>query len=160
MSDVMPSLVTKTLSSSSLPVKSSATTYRLGDTPLATSSMYWSTPPGGTPQAAQAEEELDQEGDREEVREAEEGWGGGVNGKQPDHTRQSSVHRQREERKKKKRTGLVCVVPRMRLLIPSRLTNTLSRSSLPVKSSAITYKLGLTALAASSMAWTRQHSSV
>lgn len=75
MSDVMPSLVTKTLSSSSLPVKSSATTYRLGDTPLATSSMYWSTPPGGTPQAAQAEQELDQEGDREEVREAGEGWG-------------------------------------------------------------------------------------
>lgn len=32
-------------------------------------------------------------------------------------------------------------------------------SSLPVKSSAITYKLGLTALAASSMALRRQHKS-
>lgn len=48
----------------------------------------------------------------------------------------------------------ISAVPRMRLLIPSRLTKTLSRSSLPVKSSAITYRLGLTALAASNMAWT------
>lgn len=42
ISDVIPSLVTKTLSSSSLPVNSSATTYRLGQTVLATSSMNWS----------------------------------------------------------------------------------------------------------------------
>lgn len=39
MSDVIPSLVTKILSSSSLPVNSSATTYRSGRTVLATSSM-------------------------------------------------------------------------------------------------------------------------
>lgn len=80
------------------------------------------------------------------VKEEEEG------GKQPgnDHTRQFSP--QAERKKKKKNMELVHLVPRIRLLIPSRLTNTLSMSSLPVKSSAITYKLGLTALAASSMA--------
>lgn len=43
MSDEIPSLVTKILSSSSLPVNSSATTYRLGQIVLATSSMNWST---------------------------------------------------------------------------------------------------------------------
>lgn len=43
-------------------------------------------------------------------------------------------------------------VPRIRLVIPSRFTNTLSSSSLPVKSSAMTYRSGLTALAAHSMA--------
>lgn len=68
------------------------------------------------------------------------------------------------EEKKEMKTQLVSscrsFVPRIRLLIPSRLTNTLSISSLPVNSSAITYRLGLTALAASSMAWTRQYISV
>lgn len=67
-----------------------------------------------------------------------------------DHIRQFSP--QAERKKQEKKIELVHVVPRMRLLIPSRLTNTLSMSSLPVKSSAITYKLGLTTLAASSMA--------
>lgn len=57
ISDEMPSLVTKTLSSSSLPVNSSATTYRLGHTLLAMSSMNWSTQPGNTPKRVQAEQE-------------------------------------------------------------------------------------------------------
>lgn len=60
----------------------------------------------------------------------------------------------REERQSHTFSLHISAVPRMRLLIPSRLTKTLSRSSLPVKSSAITYRLGLTALAASNMAWT------
>lgn len=47
-------------------------------------------------------------------------------------------------------------VPLTRLLIPRRLTKTLSMSSLPVNSSAITYRLGLTDRAASNMAWTRR----
>lgn len=65
---------------------------------------------------------------------------------------------QREEEKRDKKTMLaVAVVPLIRLLIPSRLTNTLSMSSLPVKSSAITYRLVLTTLAASSMALTGQY---
>jgi len=51
-------------------------------------------------------------------------------------------------------------VPLIRLLIPSRLTNTLSTSSLPVKSSAITYRLGLTPLAASNMALKRKYNSI
>lgn len=38
--ELMPSLVTKTLSRSSLPVNSSATTYRLGCNFLAASNMY------------------------------------------------------------------------------------------------------------------------
>lgn len=57
ISDEMPSLVTKTLSSSSLPVNSSATTYRLGHTLLAMSSMNWSTQPDNTAKAAQAEQD-------------------------------------------------------------------------------------------------------
>lgn len=57
ISDEMPSLVTKTLSSSSLPVNSSATTYRLGHTLLAMSSMNWSTQPGNTPKHVQAEQD-------------------------------------------------------------------------------------------------------
>lgn len=57
ISDEIPSLVTKTLSSSSLPVNSSATTYRLGHTLLAMSSMNWSTQPGNTPKGVQAEQD-------------------------------------------------------------------------------------------------------
>lgn len=65
-------------------------------------------------------------------------------------------------RKKQKHKVSSCTrdVPLIRLLIPSRLTNTLSMSSLPVNSSAITYRLCLTDLAASNMAWTRQYMSV
>lgn len=114
--------------------------------------MYWSTAPGGTQQPEQAEQELEQERAGRRLKRQESGAGGGgwgVHRKQPDHIRQRVQFTGREE---EKRTDLVGVVPRMRLLIPSRLTNTLSMSSLPVKSSAITYKLGLTALAASSMA--------
>ena len=51
-------------------------------------------------------------------------------------------------------------VPLTRLVIPRRLTNTLSISSLPVKSSAITYRLGLIALAADSMCYGRRVVSV
>lgn len=47
-------------------------------------------------------------------------------------------------------------VPLTRLVIPRRLTNTLSISSLPVKSSAITQRLGLTALAVASIAYRAQ----
>lgn len=80
MSDVIPSLVTKTLSSSSLPVKSSATTYRLGRISLATFSMNWSTATAGQHQSTHAgargeslDRRMEEEGGDEEEEEKEEG---------------------------------------------------------------------------------------
>lgn len=96
MSDVMPSLVTKTLSSSSLPVNSSATTYRLGVTLLATSSMYCSTPPGEAPHPAQAQQERG--GGRLKRQER----GGGVNGSsQITSGRVQATGREKEEEKRR-----------------------------------------------------------
>lgn len=112
--------------------------------------MYWSTAPGGTQQPEQAEQELDQGRAGRRLKRQESGQG--VGGEFTGSSQITSGRVQFTGREEEKRTDLVGVVPRMRLLIPSRLTNTLSMSSLPVKSSAITYKLGLTALAASSMA--------
>lgn len=64
------------------------------------------------------------------------------------HMQKDAVMRKRQT---KGQVNLYMHVPLMRLLIPSRLTNRLSMSSLPVKSSAMTYRLGLTSLAASNM---------